>query len=120
MKDTADYVDVFHTNMQNVLSWCQLQGKREKSDLVQPEDSPLKDGQGLGVNSLSVIGPASNDVPPASVSLCQGDTQRVWQEKQCQEETHHVEGSSCPKLVPAHIWQCTIQHSGGNAPFQYI
>ena len=75
--------------------------RSKKSHLVQPEDSPFKNGQGLWVDSLSVVSPASPNVPPTSVSLCQRDAQRVWQEQQCQDETHHVEGSSGPELVPA-------------------
>lgn len=68
---------------------------------MQPEHSPFEDGQGLGVDGFSMVSPASSDVPPASVSLSQGDTQRVWQEQQSQNEPHHIEGSGGPELVPA-------------------
>lgn len=68
---------------------------------MQSEHSPLKDRQGLGVDGFSMVSPASCDVPPTSVSLGQGDTQRVWQEQQSQDESHHIEGGSGPELVPA-------------------
>ena len=71
------------------------------ADLVQAHDSPLKDGEGLGVDGLPVVGPASQDVPPPPVSLSQGDTQRVGQEHQGQNEADHVEGGCSPELVPA-------------------
>lgn len=102
------------TNVQHGSIWC-LHGASSKPGgrhhLVQPEESPLKDGQGLGVDGFSMVGPASCDVPPASVSFCQRDTQRVWQEQQCQNEAHHIEGSGGPELVPAHSRQCTLHHS---------
>lgn len=78
---------------------------------MQSEDSPLKDGEGLGVDGLPMVGPASHDVPPAPVSLCQGDSQRVGQEQQSQEEAHHVEGGSGPELVPAQVEPGTSQIS---------
>ena len=71
--------------------------------LVQSQDSPFKDGEGLRVDGLSMVGPASHDVPPTPVGLCQGDTQRVGQEHQCQEESDDIEGSSRPELVPAQV-----------------
>lgn len=74
--------------------------------LVQSHDSPLKDGQGLRVDGLSMVGPAGQDVPPPPVSLSQGDTQRVWQEEQSQKETNHIEGGCSPELVPAKCKRC--------------
>ena len=80
------------------------------ADLVQSQDSPLEDGQRLGVDGLSVIGPAGQDVPPSPVSLSQTDTQRVWQEEQSQDEANHVEGGCSPELVPASRCQAQCQH----------
>lgn len=77
--------------------------KASRSYLVQPESVTLKDGQRLGVDGLSVVGPACQDVPPPPVSLSQGDTHGVWQEDQCQQEASNIEGGCSPELVPATI-----------------
>ncbi len=71
--------------------------------LVQPESVTLEDGQRLGVDGLSVVGPACQDVPPPPVSLSQGDTHGVWQEDQRQQEASNIEGGGSPELVPATI-----------------
>jgi len=75
--------------------------KASRSYLVQPESVTLKDGQRLGVDGLSVVGPACQDVPPPPVSLSQGDTHGVGQEHQCQQEASNIEGGCSPELVPA-------------------
>ena len=80
--------------------------------LVQPHDSPLKDGQGLWVDGLSMVCPASQDVPPAPVSLSQGDAKRVWQEQQSQNESNHIECGGSPELVPATVQQTHQQALG--------
>lgn len=67
---------------------------------MQPHEVSLEDGQGLGVDGLSMVGPACQDVPPPPVGLSQGDTHGVWQEEQGQEETSHVESGGSPELVP--------------------
>ncbi len=77
--------------------------KGSSGHLVQPESVTLKDGQRLGVDGLSMVGPACQDVPPPPVGLSQGDTHGVWQEDQRQQEASNIEGGCGPKLVPAII-----------------
>lgn len=48
-----------------------------------------------------MVGPARCDVPPAPVSLSQGDTERVWQEEEGQQETSTIECCCTPELVSA-------------------
>ena len=45
---------------------------------MESQDSPLEDGEGLGVDGLPMVGPACRDVSPPPVGLSQGDSQRVW------------------------------------------
>ena len=75
--------------------------KASRHYLVQPESVTLEDRQRLGVDGLSMVGPARQDVPPPPVSLGQGDTHGVWQEDQCQQEASDIECGCGPELVPA-------------------
>lgn len=60
-----------------------------------------------------MVGPARGDVPPAPVSLSQGDTEGVWQEHEGEQETSGIEGGRGPELVPVDKHGLVVEPDGG-------